>query len=95
MGLSLGQNCFAMDLLMTTTGAESLVSLALMSRPCNRGMCMARIYPGVVTRTDTSGCSDNATTGCPSMATGWFEPPSKGKLSIAPADSTPGKERTR
>ena len=29
------------------------------------------------------------------MATGWLEPPLRGRSSIAPADSTPGRERTR
>ena len=41
MGLLLGQNCLAMDWLMTITGSEVAVSEALMSRPCSRGMCMA------------------------------------------------------
>ena len=49
MGLSFGQNCLAMDWLMTTTGAELAVSVALRSRPLSRGMCMVA---------DVSGCRD-------------------------------------
>ena len=47
-------------------------------------------YPGVTTRTETSGCSDSAIAGCPSTATGWFDPPSSGRSSTAPVASTPG-----
>src|SRR5260370_6752090 len=47
IGLSLGHNCFAIDWLMTTTDAESAVSLALMFRPLQQ-----RDVHGL----DVSGC---------------------------------------
>ena len=95
-GASVGQNWFAMALLMTTTGASRRYRSALMSRPCRSGMCMVWMYPGVIDADGDFGLLGHGEpTGRPSTATGWLEPPARGRSSTPPADSTPGRERTR
>jgi hypothetical protein len=96
IGFSPGQKRLAIDSLITITDGRSAMSAALKPRPCNSGMRMVSMKPGSTTRTATSGCSDIGSAGCPSTAIGWVEPPfPRGKESIAPADATPGKPRTR
>ena len=65
-----GQNCRAMDSLIRTTAGLPAMSVSLKSRPRRMGMCSALMYPGLVSRTSTSGCSDIGTVGRPSIAMG-------------------------
>ncbi len=90
-----GQKRFAMDSLMSTTAGLVALSDSCRSRPRLIRKPSVLTRPGVIRRTATSGCSERAAAGWPSIATGCVEPPgNSGSELIIPAAVTPGIART-